>query len=296
MKASEYARKVKRIKKSALLTSVEIAITASSNLMDSIIRLEEEKLDLNGLAESWNVSKSVKTEVSKNFRLPSGFGYSNILTQCINANQLILDEVKHYLEKDKDSIWDSATLTFKQVAILDTIDKIDTWNDYTMLSLDVLVSKLNNGNKQFGSHLTKADLSYLDGTLPYYRTLTLELYRGAKFYIDELNAVADIEASDENEAVIEEGVSKITATLRNSGIGVHRLNPKFWYDLQRSKYNLTKIENLRKENETLAMTINLAIEKLNGDENPMLEAQIEVSTALIQKNKAVIDQIVGSYA
>lgn len=288
MKISDYSKRVKTHKTSELLFMTTHIVTALEDLSNTLIRIEENHLGLEAKAAEWAISKSVTREVSKVMRVNSRRPYADIISRILGTSAAICKELEAEISRSKEKIWNGNTLTFKQAAVLDTINALENWIDYTYLSFEVLIAD------GFGEHLTKADHALLNGTLRYYTNISMEYAKGPAEWTKEFYKVADIVVSDETEAVVETS-DKLITRMTSNNIGLHRLNPKFWYDLGRSRYDLGRLESLNRYNEQLNMMINLANTKKNGEEDAVLENQIKVYRDEININRAKQEEIISRY-
>lgn len=288
MRISEYSKRVKTHKASDLLFMLTSAKSSLEDIANTLNRVESSDLGIEAKATSWAISKSVTREVSKVYRLDTRSPYLHLLKKSVSNASQICDILSNEISSIKEKVWHGETLTFKQVAILDNINSLENWVDYTYLTLDVLISE------GFGENLNKADRDILNGTLSYYTSLTMSYVKNPSDWKQELDKVPEVEVSEENEGVINAS-DKLISAMSNNQIGIHRLNPKFWFDLGRSRYDLGRLEALNRYNEQLNMMINLANSKKSGDNDATLESQIEVFRGEINRNRAKQEEIVKRY-
>lgn len=288
MKISEYSARVKTHKTSELLFMVTHIKTALEDLSNTLVRIEDSHLGLEAKANEWAISKSLIREVSKVMRVNAKAPYADVISTVIRTANGICKTLEGELNQSKETVWHGATLTFKQVAVLDTINALENWIDYTYLSFDVLISE------GFGEKLTKADHTLLNGTLRYYTLITMEYAKGINVWLRDFERVANLPVSEDAEAVVETS-EKLIAKMSSNQIGLHKLNPKFWYDLGRSRYDLGRLDSLNRYNEQLNMMINLAVTKQGGEQDALLENQITVYRDAINRNRAKQEEIISRY-
>lgn len=294
MKIFEYAKKIKTVSTKELVESLRVNDVSLAEYIEAVERIQAEGISLDVAADSWHITKPFIRvgAVSLNHRIKPT--YLNIVKfaaeKAKHINAILLKEV----ENSKERVWDGSTITFKQVAILDEISALESWIDYTGMCLDTLITQTHS-KSPIESNLSKADIKHLNGTNKLYVEKTRDLLINTSSFEVELGNIAELEVSEEHEDIIENGENKIRSKLTNKGLGIHHLNPKYWYDLQLSKYHLYRLDVLRQNNETLSMGINLAIQKKAGEEDPHLENQIEMQREIINKNRAKMEQIVRKY-
>ncbi|UYE93490.1 hypothetical protein [Shewanella phage FishSpeaker] len=288
MKIFEFSNRVKTHKTSELLFMLTHLRTSVEDLSNTLVRIEESHLGIEAKAAEWMVSKSLMREVAKVLRMDTKRPYCNVMEHCFRTIDAVCKELEKEITHSKEKVWNGATLTFKQAAVLDTINALENWVDYTYLCFDVLVGE------GFGSSLSKSDLDLLNGTLRYYTGLTFEYSKGISAWKAEFDNVAEVVVTEENESVIEVS-DKLRTRLTSNSIGIHKLNPKFWFDLGRSRYDLSRLEALNRYNEQLNMMINLANTKKSGGDDAVLENQINVYRNQININRAKQEEIVKRY-
>lgn len=288
MKIFEYSSRVKTHKTSELMFMVTHLQTSLEDLSNTLIRIEDSHVGLEAKAAEWVISKSVVREVSKVVRLDSKRPYADIIEKTLTAAKAISKSLEKEINSAKEKVWNGHTLTFKQAAVLDTINTLENWVDYTYLSFECLIGDVGDAN------LNKADRDILNGTLKYYTNVTMEYVKGFRHWEEEFQKVADVVISESTEAIVETS-DKLIVRMTSNNIGLHKLNPKFWYDLGRSRYDLGRLQTLNRYNEQLNMMINLAQAKANGEQDAGLENQIEIYRNEINMNRAKQEEIIKRY-
>lgn len=292
MDALSYSAKVKTFKQSEICESLMNLTVANNDLQANIQRIVNE-LDLSQQMDHWVITKGTEKALKSSGAFHKSFS-NTVLNACATIASLIpslLIEVKSF----KEELWDGKLLNLRQANLLNLIEYLSFWIDYTRMVYDVLVT-MSNKDVDVSGILDKVDLRWINGTEGFYRSFFIELLSGSKAILANLRDIPEINIDPTSLDVLEStsGAGKID--LLKQGFGIHLANPIFWVGLLWNKINLMRIEQMRRKNEMFAMKISQAINLKNGGEDPQLEHRIEVYQNEIIKNSAAIEKIENSYA
>lgn len=292
MDALTYSRGVKTFRKAELLASL-LNITVSCNDLESNIQRITNDLDLTRQADSWVITKGLQKFLASrgmgNAPLPS-----LVAAGCASINTLI-PRLEKMIKDYREDIWDGKLINLRQVNILNMIEHLNFWLDYTRMVFDVLVT-MNNKNSDPGSILDKVDMRWINGTEAFYREFFAELLKGSRAVIANLEAVPEVPVSESSLSILEATEGKGAVDAVNQGFGIHLITPMFWVGMLWKTINLRRIEQMRRKNEIFAMKISQAINLKGGGEDAILEHRIEVYQNEIIKNQHAIESIEESYA
>lgn len=292
MDALTYSRGVKTFKQTEICESLLNLTVANNDLQANIQRIVNE-LDLSRQIDQWVVTKGT----DKFLRTVTGSnrGFTEfVLGACATIQSLLpalLTEVKSFNE----AVWDGKLINLRQANLLNLIEYLTYWIDYTRMVYDVLITMVNKDTDP-GHILDKVDLRWINGTEQFYRRFFSDLLKGSKSILADLREIPEVEVSEVSLGILEGSNGSNSVDLLQQGFGIHLANPIFWVGLLWSKINIMRIEQMRRKNETFAMKISQAINLKNGGEDPQLEHRIEVYQNEIIKNQAAIERIEKSYA
>ena len=293
MDAIEYSAGVQTFKEGDIISSLLNITVAATDLESNLARIRNSGVDLSAVSGQWIITKGLDK-----FLRAQGLAMDDLpqtISTGLSSIQALIPEVTKLIRGYNEKIWDGKMLTLKQVNILNLIEHLTFWIKYVRMIFDVLLT-MNNKDLQPDQYLTKYDTRWINGTELFFRQLTVELLKGSRVMLARLNAMADVEVSQNSLDVLEtmEGGAKVD--LLKQGFGVHMVNPIFWFHLAWSKINIMRIEQMRRDNELFAMKISQAINKKGGNDDPRLEREIEIYQDEIIKNTLAIEQIEKKYA
>lgn len=287
----KYTSKVKTFKVSEVNMLIQGLDVGANDLLGKTELLKANSIDLSDVAESWFLTKSIQKQVSSTgFRsgLVAGIEFN---ARCITMMTSSLTKlVKDYNEK----IWDGSTITIKQANIFNLVDLLTYWVKYSDSLLEVLLT-MNNGDAAPEDQLTKFDYKHLNETMSLYTDLSVELMKGSKHILKDLESLPDAPVDEDTVEIINE-TGDAKTDLFNKGFGVHLITPVFWVELAISKIQIKRIEQMRRKNEQFAMKISQAINQKQGSDDPQLDRRIEIYQDAIIKHEAQIAKIEESYA
>lgn len=293
MEILSYKDKVKTFKETELLQQLVTLQTVAGDLDASIAQIKTSGINLSTPLEQWVISRGIKKHLES-----QGYRGSSLLDNiqfCTAGVKMLCVELQKDIKGYNEKIWDGKLLTLKQTNILNLIEYIDFWLNYSGRIVDTLLS-MNNKDQGAEKFLNKHDVKWIAGTEPFYRSFTTDLMKGSRVMVESLRKMQDADVNETTLAVLEGSDSVEAVDLLKKGFGVHLINPLFWFSLNYSKLQLRRIEQMRRRNEMLAMKISQAINKRNGGTDPQIEHQIEVYQNLIIKNETAIEEIEQSYA
>lgn len=293
MDAIEYSAGVQTFKEGDVISSLLNISVSATDLESNLSRIRNSGVDLSGVSAQWVITKGLDK-----FLRAQGLSMHDLVETIatgVSTIQSLVPEVTKLIRGYNEKIWDGKLLTLKQVNILNLIEHLTFWIKYVRMIFDVLLT-MNNKDLQPEQYLSKYDTRWINGTELFFRQLTAELLKGSRAVLARLNAMADVEVSQNSLDVLEsmEGGAKVD--LLKQGFGVHMVNPIFWFHLAWAKINIMRIEQMRRDNELFAMKISQAINKKGGNEDPRLEREIEIYQDEIIKNTVAIEQIEKKYA
>lgn len=275
----------------AFMASLQVSVNDLTSNLENV-RANNLGNDFDQAAESWMLTKSIlKYASDKGFRNTNTLG---TLQFGLSAIAFILPGIDKLIKGYRTKIWDGQIVTLRQTNILNLIEYINFWVDYTNKLVDVILTmQLNKTDPN--KYLSVHDQKWLLGTQDFYKQFTVELLKGGRIMVQSLEKIPDVEVNEVSLDVIESTQGKKSMDLLERGFGIHNLNPVFWIGLGRKNINLARIENMRKKNQTHAMKISQAVNKRDGTNDPQIDHQIEVYQEKIILNEAAIANIIKEY-
>lgn len=295
MKLTDYASKVKTFKESAILAQLQVTEIGLADLKDNVAKIRAVTPTIGESAERWATTRSILNTARKSGVLGHNADFLSLVTNGAVAGESIIKELTPRIRKYKQEIWDGKILTIRQANILNVIDYLAFWVNYSNTVLSVLLTQNNMGAAPDNS-MTKADLRWVNGTREFYADFNVELGRGSRDIMKRLDDTPDVDADEATVDVVESthGAGKVNLVKR--GFGIHNFNPLFWIDVVKSKVNIYRIEQMRDQNMILAMKISQAANKKTGVSDANLDRQIEVYQDRIILNQNKIEDIEAQYA
>jgi hypothetical protein len=293
MNILEYTAGIKTFEKSKLLGLVDSLKVEAASLDENLRNLEANDLALDGVAERWVVTKSLIKQLAGH-----GFPIKDMNSASRNSLAVItaiLPELSKLVMGYKGTVWDGKLLTLKQTNLMNLIEHISFWLRYTRSIYDVLLT-LNNKKIEAEKYLSKYDSKWINGTQDLYKSFTLELAKGGRSILKELNEIPELPVDEGPLATYEaiEGPGKID--LLKKGFGIHLVNPVYWYHLSVAKINIARIENMREENMAFSAKIAQAVNLRAGTDDHDLDRRIEIYQDKIVRNNHTIENIEAQYA
>ena len=295
MNILDYAKGVKTVKDIELLGTLSTISVGLQDLIENLKKMDLSKIDINPLADHWILTKAILKAVKGSDAIPGNMTLTEVLILCAESGVSTSNELKLQVKKYNQKLWSGHTLTIPQANILNLIEHLEYWMNYSTTVVDVLLTQVSSKTAP-ELYLSKADTRWLNVTKDLYVETTALLCRGSRHIIDNLKAMSELAVEDDVVDVVESsrGVGAISVAAR--GFGIHTVNPLYWYDSIKEKVDLYRIDNMRRSNEMFAMKINQAVNKKNGTNDPQMDRQIEVYQDAITKNRAKIDGIIESYS
>ena len=293
MNIFEYVKGVKTFKKNELITKLTTLTVASNDLISNLERMVANKVDLSHEINQWVITKSIVRELDNNgYR---GVGFVGATRGSCETIVSLVPGLTKRVNGYKDEVWDGKLLTLRQVNILNLMEHMEYWLKYTNMVYNVLLDLNNQSVTTPEKALDKADLKLVNGTLEFYKSVTLDLLKGSRRLLEGLDDLPDVEVNETSLAVLEATDPKAAPDYLKRGFGVHLLNPKYWISLANMNLNIARIEKMRRDNELFAMKISKAVNMKNGVNDAEIDRQIEVLQDEIIKNVNTIETIERRY-
>lgn len=287
-----YTKKIKEFKESEILSTLNNVQVAAQDLLGNIDSLRANDINLDGVAERWVVSRGVQKHLAN-------VGFRNSLLESVQfglkALVALTPEVTKLVKGYNQKIWDGQLMTLRQTNLLNLGEYMTFWVKYTTVMLDVLLTMHNEGSAP-EKLLNKHDTRWISGTEDLYRSFSVDLMKGARAIIQNVERIPDIEVSESSLDVLSATEGSVKVDALQKGFAIHLINPVYWVSLGYSKIQLWRIERMRRSNELFAMKISQAINKRNGANDPHLDRQIEIYQNEIAKNDHKISEIEADYA
>ena len=288
-----YTGKVKTFNEGELHTFLAGITVSVNDLMANIDNVKANNLNkqFDEVAGSWTLTKSLLRHVQD-----KGFRGSSLLGDL----EFGLAAIKHItpgLEKmirGYNTVWDGKLVTLRQANILNLVEYINYWLEFTGKIFDVCLT-INLNKVDPNKYLSVHDQKWMQGTLEFYKHFTVELLKGGRLVLQTLEKIPDVEVSEVSLDVLESTAGQGTTDLVGKGFGIHNLNPAFWVGLGMKNINLMRIDNMRAKNQQHAMKISQAINRRDGTNDPQIDREIEIYQERIIKNEHAIEQIIKSY-
>ena len=295
MDIKDYIGNVKTFKQEDLLNALNAIEVRANDLLNNLEQIQVNNLDLSKFESSWYVTKGLSRHLEN-----QGFGALDLFkVQTVGAQAIksALEPLGKMIKDYHEKLWDGKLITLKQANILNLIEYMNFWLKYSFMVCDVLMT-MNNDGESPDRYLGKGDLRWIQGTEGFYRSFTVDLLKGSRYIMTNLEKIPDVEISQGSLDVLDALGEKeaVGSDLLAKGFGIHLMNPYFWFSVGRSKYHLMRIEQMRRENELFAMKISKAINKRDGSNDPQIDRQIEVYQEAIIKNEHAIEEIEKDYA
>lgn len=287
-----YAKNVKTHKEGEILSQLDSILVNASGLQANLLMLKESNVDVSDAAGKWVIPRGVIRHLeNQGFR---GNTYLQIVDQSISTITSLVPELRKLVKGYNENLWDGKTVGLRQINILNLIEHLNFWVNYSAEVSSALVT-MSSENKPAERTLTKHDLQWINGTEDFYKTFTVTLLKGSRALLEHLKKIQDVNVDANTVDVLEGTDGSGAISLVSKGFGVHLINPVFWFDLGQSKINLRRIENMRKRNDQFAMKISQAINLRNGTNDPQLQRRIEIYQDEIVANEATIRHIEAQY-
>jgi len=289
-----YTSKVKTFSESELQTLLVNFQVSCKDLLANIENIKANNLDaeIEAAANSWVLTKALDKHLES-----KGFRSSTLLANLqfgIQAISTLIPGVEKLVRGYNTKIWDGKLVTLRQVNILNLIEHMDFWLNYTRNVFDVLLT-INLNKVDPAKYLSAHDSKWMNGTLDFYKQFTVDLMKGSRVMIQTLEKIPDVEVSEVSLDVLESTSGKANIDVVGRGFGIHNINPLFWIGLGMKNINLARIDNMRDKNQSYAMKISQAINRRDGTNDPQIDRQIEIYQEKIARNEYTIEQIIKSY-
>lgn len=289
-----YTGKVKTFSDSELHTHLAAITVGINDLLANIDQIKANNFlgQFDEASNSWVLTKSILKHLQD-----KGFRGSSLLSDIefgLSAMKMVVPGIEKMVRSYNTKIWDGKLVTLRQANILNVVEYINFWVEYTNKIVDVCLTMILNKvdpNKYLSVH----DQKWMTGTQDFYKHFTTELLKGSKVLLTTLDKVPDVEVSEVSLDVLESTAGKGTTDLVGKGFGIHNLNPAFWIGLGIKNLNLTRIDNMRAKNQQHAMKISQAINRRDGSNDPQIDREIEIYQEKIIRNENTIEHIIRSY-
>ena len=294
MNIVEYSKGVKTHKETEIIGSLQIIQVGLKDLNDNLNRLRIDEINLIPYSEQWVVTKSIMKTIYKSGVVPNSYTIIDVIQYGLESGLKVVEELIARVKAYRAKVWDGSVITARQANILNTIEHLNFWNDYSYMLLDVLITQYSQ-NKDAEHYLNKADTRWINGTREFYTDFSIELCRGSKEVMRRIDATVELEVDETAMDVIESTKGRPSVAAMK-GFGIHLVTPMFWIGVIKEKIDLFRIDNMRRNNEMFAMKIEQAVNKKNGADDAKLDRQIEIYQNAIIKNRDAIETIEGNYA
>lgn len=289
-----YTGKVKSFSEQELYAFMAGLQVSVNDLTSNLENIKANNLDgsFDKAAESWTLTKSIlKYAADKGFRHSETLG---TIQYGLSAIAFMLPGIDKLIKGYRTKIWDGQIATLRQANIMNLVEYINFWIDYSNKLVDVVLT-IQLSQTDPNKYLSVHDQKWMLGTQDFYKQFTVELLKGGRLILQSLEKIPDVEVTDVSLGVLESTSGKKATDLLDRGFGIHNLNPVFWIGLGRKNINLARIENMRKRNQTHAMKISQAVNKRDGTNDPQIDHQIEIYQEKIIRNEAAIEAIIRDY-
>lgn len=289
-----YTGKVKTFNEGELHTFMAGITVTTNDLLANIENLKANNLagEFDKAAESWHLTKGIHKYISD-----KGFRGSSLLADFefgLAAIKHVMPGLEKMVRGYNTKVWDGKLVTLRQSNILNLLEYINYWLEYTSKVFDVcLTIHLNKTDP--GKYLSVHDQKWMQGTADFYKHFTVELMKGGRILLQTLEKIQDVEVSEVSLGVLEATTGKGTTDMVGKGFGIHNLNPMFWIGLGMKNINLMRIDNMRARNQQHAMKISQAINRRDGTNDPQIDREIEIYQEKIIKNEHAIESIIKDY-
>lgn len=292
MEIFDYTKNVKTHKEGEILSQIDAINVNAAGLQANLKMLAESNVDVSDAASKWVIPRGVIRHLeNQGFR---GNTYLQIVDQSLSTVLSLTTELRKLVKDYRENIWDGKTITLRQTNILNVIEYLNFWVNYSAEVSSALVT-MSSENKPADRALSKHEIQWINGTEDFYKAFTTTLLKGSRAITEQLKQIQDVDVSAEVLDVLEGTDGLGAVSLVSKGFGVHLINPVFWFSLGQSKINLRRIENMRKRNDQFAMKISQAINLRNGTNDPQLQRRIEIYQDEIIANEAAIRHIEAQY-
>lgn len=289
MNILNYVKNVKEIKKSDLQTSIRTEIGLVRQVQEIRQLMLTHGVDIDDKFQ-WTVPGSIMNNIHKfaNRQIK----LSHVVDGTASTFVKVLEYLQSFVEKEKTSLWNSESLTIKQANALTLIEQISFWTKYTQLLLDGIISEKYDPKK---SGLTSADFSFLNKTLSYYVDISSMAFGTSEEIIKKFNELMDGQAEESSLEILESvrGVSAVSPFDR--GISIHHFTPIYWIENMMMNYDLYRLKKMKDDNLYFASKIAQIENRRNGENDPLIDSQINVYQERLIKNRATSDRIRAKY-
>jgi hypothetical protein len=292
MEILEYTKGVKTFEKTKLLGLLDTLKVEANTLDENLRNVQANEVKLDELAERWVLTKSMNRQLAQH-----GYRADDLVEQSrmgITVINTLLPELGKIVNSYKDTLWDGKLLTLKQTNLLNLIEHIGFWLKFTRTMYDVLLT-MNNKSVDPTKYLSQHDSKWLNGTQALYKQFTIDLAKGTRALIKQLDEMPDLPVAEGPLATYESMEGKDKIDLLKRGFGVHIVNPLYWFSLGKANLNIARIENMREENMQFGAKIAQAVNLRNQTADPDLDRRIEIYQEQIIRNNHKIEQIEAEY-
>lgn len=289
-----YTGKVKTFSEGELHTHLAATTVGINDLLANIDQIKANNFvkPFDEATNSWVLSKSILKHIQE-----KGFRSTSLLDDLefgLSAMKVLIPGIEKMIRGYNTKIWDGKLVTLRQANMLNLVEYIDFWVEYTNKIIDVcLTIVLNKVDPQ--KYLSVHDQKWMAGTQDFYKHFTIELMKGSNALLKTLDKVPDVEVTDVSLDVLESTAGKGVTDLVGKGFGIHNLYPGFWIGLGIKNLNLARIDNMRAKNQQHAMKISQAINRRDGTNDPQIDREIEIYQQKIIRNEHAIEEIIKSY-
>lgn len=291
-----YTGKVKTVTTAELFTLLAEIRVNTNGVLANIENIKANNLveDFDKYADQWILTKSISKAVQD-----KGFRGSTLLANVAYGLASIssgLDGLDKLIKGQNEKVWDGKMLNLRQANILNFIEYIQFWVDYSSKIIDVVLSMILDKRADGNHYLNGHDTKWLLGTADFYKHFTVELLKGSRAFLAKLEKIPSVELTSTSLDVLEStSGGKDAVDIVGRGFGIHNINPMFWYGLAEKEINLKRIDSMRAKNQKHAMKISQAVNRRDGTNDPQIDREIEIYQKKIILNEAAIEQIIKGY-
>jgi hypothetical protein len=202
-------------------------------------------------------------------------------------------KLKDRIVKNKTSIYDVETITFKEKGVLNAISSINFFNRYAGMVMDILISEANESTP-LNEILSKMDIAFFNNTPKYFSNLIIRFSQSVNSLEKMIDNLSDETYDPTSESIIRAQLGEGSVSVQRN-LAPHELNPLYWYKLHKMKKDVKAILSSEADIEMLAMKIARLNNRRTGIEDPALDNQIEVYQNAMIKKQGKIAEIEARY-
>ena len=289
MNILNYVKNVKEIKKNDLQASIRTELSLVRQVQEIRQLMITHKVDIDGKLQ-WTVPTSIMNNIHK--FASRQIQLSHVVDQGASSFAKVLEHLQAFVEKEKTNLWNAESLTIKQANALTLIEQISFWSKYTQLLLDGIISEQYDSKKPC---LTSADLAFLNKTIGYYIDISAMTFNTSAEIIKQFDGLMDGQADESSIEILESIRGAGAVSPFDRGIALHYFTPIYWIENMMMNYDLFRLKKMKDDNLYFASKIAQIENRRNGENDPLIDSQINVYQERLIKNRATADRIRAKY-